>query len=132
MILINNDQLSGNSIAGDTSKLYFAEGTSVGERNLLRDMEFLTSSIPGTRAIRRRMGRLGFSASLVYGAGIFVTISPTERHNNLMIKLSRHREGDPLLADDHAKEERRWIGKDAPSLSAHADGNEHAEPDYET
>ena len=92
----------------------------------MRDLEYVTSSISGTQAIRRHMGRLGFSASLVYGSGIFITISPTERHNELAIRLSRYRKSDPMLDPSHAADERPWIGKDKPSLEE-LDG-----PDYET
>ena len=90
-------------IAGDTSKVYFADGTTQAEQRLLRNVEFVGGSIPGTQAIRRRMGRLGFSASIVYGSGIFITISPSERHNTLAIKLSRYRSSDPLLAPSHCR-----------------------------
>ena len=68
-----------------------------------------------------RMGRLGFSAALVYGQGLFITISPSERHGGLAIKLSRYRECDPLLKGRHAKKEQKWIGKDKPSLETHDD-----------
>ena len=119
-------------IAGDATKLYFAVGTSDAERRLLRDHEFLTSLIPGSQAIRRRMGRLGFSAALVYGQGLFITISPSERHGGLVIRLSRYREGDPLLTGRHAKKEQKWIGKDKPSLETHDDRRGGDEPDYET
>ena len=119
-------------IAGDTTKLYFAVGTTDEERRLLRDHEFLTSMIPGSQAIRRRMGRLGFSAALVYGQGLFITISPSERHGGLAIRLSRYREGDPLLKGTHAKQEQKWIGKDKPSLETHDDRRGGDEPDYET
>ena len=119
-------------LAGDTSKLQWAVGTSVGERRLLQNIEFITKMIPGTQAIRRRMGRLGFSASVVYGSGIFITISPSERHGNLTIKLSRYRESDPLLDPQHAAKERPWIGKDKPSLETHNSSTEDInEPEYE-
>ena len=119
-------------IAGDTSKVLFADGTTKGEQGLLRNVEFVSSSIPGTQAIRRRMGQLGFSASVVYGSGLFMTISPSERHNGLAIKLSRYRSSDPLLATTHAEEERRWIGKDVPPLNQDQGSAPACEPDYET
>ena len=119
-------------IAGDTSKLYWAVGTSAEERRLLQNVEFVTSAIPGCQAIRRRMGRLGFSASLVYGSGISITISPSERHGGLAIRLSRYRGSDPLLDPSHAANERPWIGKDKPSLETHDNSTADDEPDYET
>ena len=119
-------------IAGDTTKLFFAAGTNDAERRLLRDHEFVTSSIPGTQAVRRRMARLGFGAALVYGTGIFITISPSERHGGLAIRLSRYRESDPLLYQGHARKERPWIGKDKPSLETLGSDIGDDEPDYET
>ena len=119
-------------IAGDTSKLYWAVGTSEGERRLLRNVEFVSSAISGTQATRRKMGKIGFGASLVYGSGIFITISPSERHGGLAIRLSRYRESDPLLNPSHAAKERPWIGKDKPSLETHGNSTADDEPDYET
>ena len=120
-------------IAGDTSKLHWAVGTSVGERRLLQNVEFITKMIPGTQAIRRRMFRIGFGASIIYGAGIFITISPTERHGHLAIKLSRYRETDPLLDPQHAAKERPWIGKDKPALDMTGGGGTEDDdwPEYE-
>ena len=77
----------------------------MGERRLLQNVEFITKTIPGTQAIRRRMFRVGFCASIIYGSSIFITISPTERHEHLAIKLSRYREADPLLDPQHAAKE---------------------------
>ena len=120
------------SVGGDTTKLFFASGTSDADRRLLRDHEYLTSTIPGTQAIRRRMAKSGFAASLVYGTGIFITISPSERHSGLCIRLSRYREKDPLFNSESAAQERRWIGKDKPSLETLGRDVGDDEPDYET
>ena len=109
--------------------MYWAVGTSAEERRLLQNVEFVTSAIPGCQAIRRRMGRLG---SLVHGSGIFITISPSERHGGLAIRLSRYRESDPLLDPSHAANERPWIGKDKPSLETHGNSTADDEPDDET
>ena len=66
--------------------------------------------------------------SVVYGNGIFITVSPIERHNYLAILLSRYRSDDPYVCQnpsskideqnerDRVREERKWIGEDAPSL----------------
>ena len=120
------------SVGGDTTKLFFADGTCDAERRLLRDHEYLTSQIPGTQAIRHRMAKSGFAASLVYGTGIFITISPSERHSGLSIRLSRYREKDPLLNSESAAQEKRWIGKDKPSLETLGRDVGDDEPDYET
>ena len=119
-------------IRGDTQKLLFAEGTTRRERELLQNMHFVSSSLPGTQEVRRQMARLGFSARVVYGTGVFITISPSERHNGLAIRLSRYRKGDPLVDPSVAPEECRWIGQDEPRLEP-AEGEETIElPDYDT
>ena len=53
---------------------------------------------------------------VVYGNGIFMTVSPGERHNYLAIRLSRYRSADPYVTHASAKDERAWIGPDRPSL----------------
>jgi len=62
------------------------------------------------------MGHVLRGPDIVYGSGIFMTISPSERHNGLAIRLSRYRRSDPLLDPSVAAAERRWIGAEAPRL----------------
>ena len=99
-------------INGDYSKLMFAQHLSAMQKRLLADFRFRCATLPGTHEIRVKIGHLGFWASVVYGNGIFMTISPGERHNYLSIRLSRYRKDDPYADDAH----RPWIGKDKPSL----------------
>ena len=46
-----------------------------------------------------------------------MTVSPSERHNYLAIRLSRYRAHDPLVEERH----RPWIGSNVPSLEPHSD-----------
>ena len=125
--------LSGrrHKIDGDTSKLFYAEGISPVQKRLLADVRFRTRMLSGTKEIRTKIGHIGFWASVVYGNGIFITISPSERHNYLAIRLSRYRSDDPyvqanpasqndaaeaIVEDNRVKGERKWIGQDSPSL----------------
>ena len=105
-------------INGDFSKLLFAENLSKLQRKLLSDFRFRCRAIPGTQEIRTKIGHLGFWASVVYGNGIFMTISPSERHNYLAIRLSRYRTDDPF-----ATQNSMWVGKHAPSLEPNEDDN---------
>jgi hypothetical protein len=86
----------------------------------------MAGALSGTQEVRRRMGRYGLSARIVYGTGLFLTISPSERHGCLAIRLSRYRDGDPVFHTDTALAERKWIGVETPSLETHAkaDGEE--------
>ena len=111
-------------IDGDVAKLEYAEGLTRTERHLLRDMRFRTRSIPGTQEVRRMMGHLGFWASVVYGSQTFMTISLSERHNYLAVRLARYRRNDPYMekpasdceAAGARRHERDWMGWNEPSL----------------
>ena len=110
-------------IDGDVSKLRFAEGVTPLQRRLLADFSFRTRQLSGTQEIRTKIGHLCFWGSVVYGNGIFMTISPGERHNHLAIRLVRYRERDPYVqgSDGVRVQQRRWIGFNAPSLEAKSD-----------
>ena len=59
-----------------------------------------------------KISHLGFGAFVVYGNGIFMTISSGERHNYLAILFSRYRDDDPYVGNLHSP----WIGSDMPLL----------------
>ena len=101
----------------DASKLPFAEHLSRTEKQLLADFRFRTSMVPGTQEIRSKIGRVGFWASMIYGHGIFMTVSPSERHNYLALRLCRYRSEDPFVDDLH----RPWISMNSPSLETQDD-----------
>ena len=61
------------------------------------DYRFRIRLIAGTEEIRTTIGQLCFWTSVVYGNGIFMTITPGERHNYLAIRLSRYRGRDPYI-----------------------------------
>ena len=82
-------------INGDTSKILQAVGLTWKQRALIKNYQFMSSRIPGTRQIRRSINHLVFSSRVVYGLPVFMTITPGERHSGLMIRLSRHRRNDP-------------------------------------
>ena len=107
-------------IEGDMSKLAYSQDLSGMQRRLLADFRFRTRTIPGTMEIRRKIGHVGFWASVVYGNGIFMTISPGERHNYLAIRLSRYRVNDPFILHSQ-QQESAWIGMNAPSLESRCD-----------
>ena len=110
-------------IDGDISKLPFAEGVTPIQKKLFANMRFRCAQIPGTQEIRSKIGHVGTWASVVYGNGIFMTVSPGERHNYLAIRLCRYRGGDPFVAcdTDSARAQRPFIGADQPSLEPAVD-----------
>ena len=82
-------------IAGDTTKLKHAVGLTRPETQIIQNIQYMTARIPGTQEIRIHIGQVTFAAEVFYGGSLFGTISPSERHGNLMIRLSRYRCGDP-------------------------------------
>ena len=76
-----------------------------------------------------------------YGTPLFITFSPDESHNMLMIRLSRTRRRDPVFQSSTAKTAKHLCGADAPRLSV-GDGDVILEvsaqglldqlPDYDT
>ena len=79
----------------DARKLWFAEGLTAPEAQLLRDIRHMQMTLPGTVEVRRRIGRFLFGARVELGEPIFMTLSPTTRHNALCLRLSRYRQHDP-------------------------------------
>ena len=75
-------------IDGDVSKLRFATDITATEERLLADFSFRTRMVPGTQEIRTQIGHVCFWGSVVYGNGIFMTISPSERHSYSLLGSS--------------------------------------------
>ena len=88
----------------DTRKLPYARGLTTDEKELLQDVKGMQGHMPGTIEVRRRIGRFLFGARVEMGEPLFITISPTTRHNTLCIKFSRYRAADPGGAADGARE----------------------------
>ena len=77
----------------------------------------MSSRIPGTRQIRNSIRHLIFSSRIFYGVPIFMTLTPSERHSGLAIRLDRGRSSDPAYRNGNAREDLRpWIGPQRPSL----------------
>ena len=76
-------------VAGDLTRLKLAEGLSPVEKQLLRSVGYMSSQIPGTQGIRLKIGHCLFGQRVVYGEGIFMTISPSPQHSGLVLLLSR-------------------------------------------
>ena len=109
-------------VNGDLTKVRLVPGLPPTARKLLANIEHVTSKIPGTQEVRRKMRHMTHSYRVVYGQPIFVTMSPDEKHNSLMLRLSRVRQKDPANCRDatHAKWGRRTnpsVEEDFVSLS---------------
>eukprot|EP00973_Karenia_brevis_P091800 12409175-Karenia_brevis.AAC.1 len=106
-------------INGDLTKLPLAVGLDSTEKQIVANITGVTATLSGCQETRRQMGHVFASAPLMYGHGLFLTISPSERHSGLTLRLSRHRKDDPLLSRGHATEDverRRLASQSWPSL----------------
>ncbi len=75
----------------------------------------MSAKIAGTRQVRRQINHYVFSARIVYGCPVFMTVTPSERHSGLAIRLSRFRKNDPGVRFG-APELLPWIGHSAPHI----------------
>ena len=83
-------------INGDLTKVRYSPALTDAGRKLLDNLEYICAQIPGTMAIRKTMRFATHAGRLTKGVPIFVTWSPDEKHNVLMLRLSRTRRNDPL------------------------------------
>ena len=89
-------------VNGDLTKLKYVPRLSPVARRILNNAEATTRKMSGTQETRRQM-RFDTNAFRVkYGVPIFVTFSPDEKHNLLMMRLSRTRRKDPVSLWDAA------------------------------
>ena len=95
----NNKKLPVN---GDLTKLKFVPGLAPVARRILNNAEATTQRMSGTQETRRQMRFDTNALRVKYGVPIFVTFSPDEKHNLLMLRLSRTRRKDPVLLRDAA------------------------------
>ena len=63
-------------VAGDVTRLPFAEGLTDFERRLAREIVSKASVMPGTLPCRRLMGNCATGARVAYGEALFLTWSP--------------------------------------------------------
>ena len=96
-------------IAGDITKLPAAHDITREERAIARNVCAVTSALSGCQEIRRQMGHIFQSVGFMHGHGLFITISPNERHSCLTLRLSRFRQLDPLLALSASPDQRRRL-----------------------
>jgi hypothetical protein len=83
-------------------------------KTFLRSFQATNRNIEGTQEIRTMMRKDGEAFAVMYGGNVFITISPNERQNALMIRCARSLRSDPMRKydDDFAK----WTNIDTPSL----------------
>ena len=89
-------------VNGDLTKLKYVPTLSPVAKRILNNAEATTRKMSGTQETRRQMRFDTNALRVKYGVPIFVTFSPDEKHNLLMLRLSRTRKNDPVLLHDAA------------------------------
>ena len=106
------ETLGGKSlhVGGDIRKLRTAKKLSPPlsqlSKRMLQSMEGTAKKIEGTHQTRSMMRYELCAYRVNKGLPIFITWSPNERHNALMIRMSRTRMSDPLAK--HCKQHKHW------------------------
>ena len=83
-------------VNGNFAKLAHCSTLSSPARRILANLKHTARALPGTQEARRAM-RFQIQAMRVrYGTPIFVTVTPDESHQLLYVRMSRHRNSDPI------------------------------------
>ena len=111
-------------VQGDITKIKYVPGLKPAAKNLLQNLEHTSRKIPGTQEVRRVM-RFEIQAYRIrYGVPIFVTFSPDEAHNMLMVRLSRTRRKDPVFSNGRDEVGKKLSGRGVPKLSKVREGED--------
>ena len=91
-------------INGDLGLLFSDSTMGPTDKLILRSYMTVPKNISGCQALRQRIGHILFGYRCCYGECIFVTVSPNRRHSALLLRMSRCRKNDPMLAnrDQHS------------------------------
>ena len=103
-------------VRGDMTKIRFVPGLSAAAKRLLQNLEHTSRRLPGTQETRRLMRFDTHAYRVRYGVPIFVTFSPDESHNLLMVRISRTRRSDPVFANGRDAVGEQFCGRLEPKL----------------
>ena len=84
-------------VKGDLSKVHLVKNLSEPARRILGRVHTVAQNIEGTNEVRILMRYDTHAFRIAHGVPRFVTISPDEKHNLLMIRFSRSRRKDPAV-----------------------------------
>ena len=107
---------SGKSkpVNGDMTKLRYVLGLSRAAKRMLLNIEHTSRKVVGCQETRRQMRFDTHALRVKYGVSMFVTYSPDESHNLLMLRMSRTRRSDLVLIGDASSS--RYIGRAEPNV----------------
>ena len=74
-------------VGGDWTKVRFVKGLPRAAQRLVQNVEHASRQLPGTHQVRKLMRFATHAGRIRRGVPIFVTFSPDEKHNLLMLRL---------------------------------------------
>ena len=83
-------------VQGDFTKVRYAIKLNEAGKRLLQNLEHASRQIKGTMEVRKLMRFETNAGRIRRGVPIFVTFSPDEKHNVLILRLHRSRKNDPI------------------------------------
>eukprot|EP00435_Cladocopium_sp_Y103_P067307 s284_g29.t2 len=89
-------------VGGDLNKVAYIPGISKAALRLLQEARHIMGKLPGTTGVRTLMRYRAKAMQVAYGTPVFVTLSPAEKHNYLMLRLARWCSKDPAVRKDPA------------------------------
>ena len=101
-------------VKGDMTKLRYVPGLSRAAKRMLQNIEHTSRKVAGCQETRRQLRVDAHALRVKYGVSIFITYSPDEAHNLLMVRLSRTRRSDPVLSVDESAS--KYVGRGEPNL----------------
>ena len=105
-------------VNGDLTKVRWVEGSSPAAYRLLQNIEHASRSLPGTQEARRIMRFDTQALRIMFGLPMFVTFSPDESHNLLMIRFARIRQNDTFFANNSFTHMSQFYTANTPNLKA--------------
>ena len=101
-------------VNGDFAKVKYASNLNEAGRRLLKNLEHTTRQIKGTMEVRKMMRYETNAGRVRRGVPIFVTWSPDEKNNVLILRLHRSRRNDPIHELD--KENKKFGARAMPNM----------------
>eukprot|EP00973_Karenia_brevis_P020105 2759731-Karenia_brevis.AAC.1 len=119
----NDATKAKHKVNGDLSKVRYVKGLSEAAQKLLQRVRAVTRKIEGTNEVRTVMRYDTHAARIAQGVPLFLTLSPDEKHNLIMIRMCRARQKDPAISvtcegvdDLTAETNRRFYAIDHPPV----------------
>ena len=96
------------------TKLRYVPGLSRAVQRMMQHIKHTSRKVAGCQETWRQMRFDTHALRVKYGVSIFITYSPDEAHNLLMVRLSKTRRSDPVLSVDESAS--KYVGRDEPNI----------------